>query len=1215
MKARLFIMLTLVVSLALALALAWAVAAQGPELPVAPQRNEPPPQPTPAWDWDSEKPLPQPVAPVDMSNQAASSAVPLGQSGLSFRYVRTFGETLVPYLADNDHLFRPGGVAVDPAGNVYITEIGGHRMMKFTANGIFTMSIGQPGISLADNTNRLGGPRHLAIDAAGNIWIVEGVSRVSKWSPTGTYVSQLGKTHDHGSDNDRFRFPYGIAFDSAGRVYVGDTDNHRIQIFNNSGVYSATLGTTGICGAANDQFCYPRGLATDNADRIYVADTGNHRVQIYDANWNYLTTLGTTSTCGQANTQFCSPYDVEIGPDGKVYVADMDNNRVQIFTSYPSLSYLATLGVTREWGGDNNHFSTPTGVAVDNSGNIYVADDFNDRVQMFNSSRTYVRTFGVTDVPYLTDARHFYNPTDAAADPSGNLIILEDQGQRLIKLNTNGVPQFVIGDPGNPGGGQDRFCWPKGVATDSAGRIYVADDCNHRIQIYTSDGVYSTTIGIGYGAENNQFNSPQDVAVGANGYIYVADTNNHRIQVYDNSRNYITTLGETGISGSDNAHFNAPRGVAVDQADNIYVADTSNIRVQKCTLSGVCSTFAGVTGEWGDDFGHFSEPDGVAVDNEGRVYVVDQHNRRVQVFDQSGAYLTTIGGSFGQRSGQNTNPVGVEVDAVGNVYVVDASNHRIQKFAPGVPGWVQSNINGFGDRRNWLITALATFGGQLYAGTYNSSGSGAQIWRLDSIGWTAVITNGFGNSNNVGIDHLIEFNGQVYASTANRVDGGEVWRSSDGLNWSRVARQGFGVPTNSEIFRLAVFSDTIYASTWSYTTTHGAEIWRSSTGISGDWTRVVTNGFDDANRLALGVLSFESFNGYLYAGTYNSTTMTSTGGTVWRSPTGDAGTWAPVSTNGFGAASNLWVSSLAAFNSYLYAGTYGPSGAGSEIWRCQVCDGSDWTKVVDNGFGNSNNRGGNALEVFNGYLYAATTNSATGMEVWRSSTGNIGDWTQVAFAGFGDSNNRNGYFDNAMTVFNDRLYSGTSNSANGGEVWRKTVVTADFTASPTSGPVPLTVTFTNTSAGEYITSRWDFGDGITSTLTSPTHTYTTAGSYTVTLTVGDGVDSNTVTRTNYITVYTPVSADFTASPASGIAPLTVVFTNTSTGDYTTSLWDFGDGITSTLASPTHIYTAAGVYTVTLMVSGPGGSDTEAKAGYITVRYSIYLPLIMCNHNQ
>jgi PKD repeat protein len=93
-------------------------------------------------------------------------------------------------------------------------------------------------------------------------------------------------------------------------------------------------------------------------------------------------------------------------------------------------------------------------------------------------------------------------------------------------------------------------------------------------------------------------------------------------------------------------------------------------------------------------------------------------------------------------------------------------------------------------------------------------------------------------------------------------------------------------------------------------------------------------------------------------------------------------------------------------------------------------------------------------------------------------------------------------------------------------------------------------------------------------------------------------------------VYIPVQADFAAKPTAGLPPLTVVFTNTSTGDYDTSLWLFGDEIASTLESPTHTYTAAGAYTVTLIVDGPGGTDTEVKPQYITVQYGVYLPLLL-----
>jgi PKD repeat protein len=164
-------------------------------------------------------------------------------------------------------------------------------------------------------------------------------------------------------------------------------------------------------------------------------------------------------------------------------------------------------------------------------------------------------------------------------------------------------------------------------------------------------------------------------------------------------------------------------------------------------------------------------------------------------------------------------------------------------------------------------------------------------------------------------------------------------------------------------------------------------------------------------------------------------------------------------------------------------------------------------------------------------------------------------------------------------------------------------VGASFIGAPTSGERPLTVVFTNTSTGDYTSSSWNFGDGGTSGAQNPTYGYTTAGVYTVTLQASGPGGTHALTRSNYITV-TPASvvADFTGAPTSaGMPPLAVVFTNTSTGDFDSSLWDFGDGVTSTVfISPTHTYTAAGVYTVTLQVSGPGGTDVLTRANYINV---------------
>src|SRR4030095_3600753 len=163
------------------------------------------------------------------------------------------------------------------------------------------------------------------------------------------------------------------------------------------------------------------------------------------------------------------------------------------------------------------------------------------------------------------------------------------------------------------------------------------------------------------------------------------------------------------------------------------------------------------------------------------------------------------------------------------------------------------------------------------------------------------------------------------------------------------------------------------------------------------------------------------------------------------------------------------------------------------------------------------------------------------------------------------------------------------------------VPVAQFTANPTTGNSPLSVNFSNTSTGSITSYAWTFGDGGTSTLASPSYTYAAAGTYTVSLTVTGPGGSNTQTQTNYIVVSTaaPV-AQFTANPTAGSSPPTVNFSNTSTGSITSYAWTFGDGGTSTLASPSHVYAAAGTYTVSLTVTGPGGSNTQTQTNYIVV---------------
>ena len=159
---------------------------------------------------------------------------------------------------------------------------------------------------------------------------------------------------------------------------------------------------------------------------------------------------------------------------------------------------------------------------------------------------------------------------------------------------------------------------------------------------------------------------------------------------------------------------------------------------------------------------------------------------------------------------------------------------------------------------------------------------------------------------------------------------------------------------------------------------------------------------------------------------------------------------------------------------------------------------------------------------------------------------------------------------------------------------------ADFGALPTIGQVPLNVDFTDLSTGSISLRSWNFGDGTTATGVAPKHTYTAAGAYTVSLTATGPGGSTTETKTDLIVVSAAVPlADFDAFPTIGQAPLSVAFTDASSGFITSRLWSFGDGATSTQAFPDHAYSAAGIYTVSLTVAGPAGTDTQTKTEYIT----------------
>jgi len=363
------------------------------------------------------------------------------------------------------------------------------------------------------------------------------------------------------------------------------------------------------------------------------------------------------------------------------------------------------------------------------------------------------------------------------------------------------------------------------------------------------------------------------------------------------------------------------------------------------------------------------------------------------------------------------------------------------RLLPKDANWVQIAEASFNKPENIAIQSLSQFTNPARENYYFLSAlnptTGAQLWQRQLAGnsglrptWSLITKDGFGNPANIGIAHLLQFKDQIYAGTAsNEKNGGEVWRSANGTKWDQVVAGGFSDPTNAEIVRLIEFDSQLYASTRSLSNRHGGEIWRSNTGDAGDWERVAADGFGDSDNQSVSALVI--FNKTLFAGTSNP----AIGPQVWRSANG--ADWTPVTLDGFGAGNQAGqgVTAFAVFADELYVATAGApdSPYGVEVWRCQVCEGGDWTRVVENGFGNAELSGTAALVVHKDQLYLVAGNKASGLEGWRTASGT--EWEAVSEGGFSNPNNAGVFSGNSVVSMKGRLLVGTWNEVEGGQLW------------------------------------------------------------------------------------------------------------------------------------------------------------------------------------
>jgi DNA-binding beta-propeller fold protein YncE/tetratricopeptide (TPR) repeat protein len=483
------------------------------------------------------------------------------------------------------------------------------------------------------------------------------------------------------------------------RIYIADTDAHRVVVLDQSGKPVLTWGSK---GDQNGQFKDPSGIAVDEQGNVYVADGGNGRIQVFDDSGAFLRGFGAK---GSGPKQFSDPGGISVA-QGLLYVADAGNSRVQVLTTGGIFLGQIT-GTTKK-----DEMKVPVDVAVDAQNRIYVLDSDMNKVRVFNVDGAQTLSFGASG----KGTEGFDEPLGLAVDGTGNIYIADSGNVKIKKFDPQGK---LLGSIGSEGLGPGQFRKPSGIKVDREGNIHLLDLGKNTLQIFTSecgDGALLVPVSsppsvallkeipgevvalladkqlwglsgdaliplgadggkkIGSrGSEPGMLKNPRGGAVDATGNYWIADMGNDRLQKFNRDGILLQVIGR---SGSKEGEFSSPSAVALTLKGNIVVADAGNRRVQVFSAKGL---FLGAFGRSGSQPGQFSEPVGLAVDGSENITVVDRGNNRIARFDHSGALLWEAG-KAGKLDGEFKDPESVIVSPDGEVYVLDAGNGRVQIF-------------------------------------------------------------------------------------------------------------------------------------------------------------------------------------------------------------------------------------------------------------------------------------------------------------------------------------------------------------------------------------------------------------------------------------------------------------------------------------------------------------------------------------------------------
>lgn len=526
----------------------------------------------------------------------------------------------------------PAGGDADGAGNRYLTDSGGDRIIRVDAQGTqsVVLDIG------------LDKPRALALDPSdGTLWVTDTRDNQVVHLTTG------GKVLDTFGGAGYVKSAFGIAADTTG-VYVADTYNYRImKIAKGTG---QKIWTQTTCGGQT--VSRPRGLTIGSDGNVYVADTDRGRIVVLNPSTG--SCIRTFGSPGSGNGQFSGPRDLVSDGDGGLWVAEAKTARIQHVTNAGLF-----ISKTGTYGSGPGQFRAPACVFMDR-GSVAVCDTYEFVVQRFSVSPGGVPTFqeligGIRPVP-----GGFNQPFGTAFDDDGRLYVTDMFNQRAQVRDLDGSWRTWGGFGGKPGSMQ----FPRGIAIAPDGTIVVTNSENDRIDLFTSGlGLIRSIRPTG-----DKFGWPHQTALAPDGTYWVADTNRNRVLHLSSTGVILRTIG-----GS----IKTPSGISLDAAGNVYVSNRGSNTIQKYSPSG---TLLATLATAGSGSTQVRTPWNLTIEGAPGsevLYVADGGNGRVLVLSTTGSPLGSIG-SRGSGPGQLMDPRSVAIDPVtGTVAVADFGNNRI----------------------------------------------------------------------------------------------------------------------------------------------------------------------------------------------------------------------------------------------------------------------------------------------------------------------------------------------------------------------------------------------------------------------------------------------------------------------------------------------------------------------------------------------------------